>query len=342
MAASGPDQAASEPSTAGRSGLRKRLIAWFAHSKGLQFLSYDIYVRWVLAVVGAWALLWALILGYLYTKARAKTPPPATDAYVARAIDWRKDMQKGMRALRAGSTADAIALFQKVLVQIPDSPALRTLMKEAMRRQDMEVSTKDATARLEYYLKMGEEAFKRKDMGSARVFFQNALDVDPENAAAQEYLHKLQIRPRTRAAASPSELEKKTESVAAAPPPVPESAPAPLPASTAAPIAHIRFESPVPQGYVTVNADGAQVLRKEFNFFKKKGMFGKEFIQGAMEDSLTLSPGKHELKFWVTAKAEGFTAHAALTRQFTPGHSYHLALNLDKSSKSLSIDVKEQ
>ena len=75
----------------------------------------------------------------------------------------------------------------------------------------------------------------------------------------------------------------------------------------------MRFVSPVPQGYLTINADENQIVRKEFNFYKKKGLFGKkEFVAEPLEERFTVGPGSHELKFWVTAKAKGFTAHGTV------------------------------
>ena len=175
-------------------GARKRFIAWIAAHKKLEILSYPVYFRWVLAIVGAWAVLWAVILGVLYVKARAQTPVRNASTYGDRAIAWRKDMQKGMRLLQAGNGTEASSLFQSVLVQIPDSPALRMLEKEALRRQDMEISTQSASKRLGYYLGAGEDAFNRRDMGTAREYFQQALQVDPDNAVAKGYLQKIQSR----------------------------------------------------------------------------------------------------------------------------------------------------
>ena len=324
-------------------GARKKFIAWIAAHKKLEILSYTIYFRWVLAIVGAWAILWAVILGVLYLKARAQTPIQNASTYGDRAIEWRKDMQKGTRVLRAGNGAEASALFQSVLVQIPDSPALRLLEKEALRRQDLEISTQSSSKRLAYYLRAGEDAFNRRDMGTAREYFQQALQVDAGNAAAKAYLQKIQSR-------SPAPLEGKAARVPAAAvepaaAPVAAAAPEPPPAavSSVEPSVLVRFVSPVPQGYITINADENQILRKEFNFFKKKGLFGKkEFIAEPLEATFSLHPGGHELKFWVTAKAEGFTAHGTVKRSFARGKTYTLNLQLNMKSKSLTIAIQEQ
>ena len=324
-------------------GARKKFIAWIATHKKLKILSYPIYFRWVFAIVAAWAILWAVILGVLYVKARAQTPVRNTSTYGDRAIAWRKDMQKGMRLLQAGNGTEASALFQSVLAQIPDSPAMRMLEKEALRRQDMEISTQSASKRLAYYLRAGEDAFNRRDMGTAREYFQQALQADAGNAAAKGYLQKIQSRAPSPSGVKAARVPEAAVKTATAPVAVATPEPTPAPASGAEPSVVVRFASPVPQGYITINADEDQIVRKEFNFYKKKGLFGKkEFIAEPLTETFTLRPGSHELKFWVTAKAEGFTAHGTVKRSFARGRTYTLNLQLNLKSKSLTIAVQEQ
>jgi len=329
---------AATPPAAPKVSIRRRLIVWFSSRKGLAFLSYEIYFRWVLAVIGVWTLLCALLLGALFLKARAHSGPVAPDRSVP-AVEWRQAMQRGVALLGQRDFAGALDKFQTVLMQVPDSPALRALVKRALAEQEADLQAKGEGARLEYYLQNGEEAFKRRDQRAAKEFFLSALDVDPENATAKDYLAKLEAKPRVRKPVPPAPTP-----LPPTPVPVAPAAPAPAaqPAPAGAPEALVTFESPVPKGYITINLDGAQVMREEFNFYRKKGFMGKEFVPGTVQKNLAVTAGEHEVKAWVSDTEGKYTAHAAAQHDFRPGRKYAVVLVLQPSSKTLQIQFKEQ
>lgn len=319
---------------------RRRFLAWFETRKGLEFLSYEIYFRWVLTAIAAWTFLCAILLGVLFLRARAHSAPIAPERRVP-AMEWRLSMQKGVALLGERDFAGALERFQGVLMQVPDSPALRALVKRALAEQEADLQAKGAGARLEYYLQSGEEAFKRRDARTAKEFFLSALDVDPENATAKEYLAKLESKPRTRKPVppAPAPLPPTPAHVTI---PAPEAAPAAEPAPAGPTEALVMFESPVPKGYITINLDGAQALRDEFNFYRKKGILGKEFVPGTLQKGLPVTAGEHEVKAWVSDAEGKYTAYAAARHDFRAGRMTVIVLVLQPSSKSLQIQFKEQ
>ncbi len=327
------------PSRSPRASLRRRLIRWLSARKGLEFLSYEIYFRWVLAVVAVWMLLCGLLLGVLFVRVRMQAVPTVPQRE-APAVEWRQTMQRGVTLMEHRDFAGALERFQGVLLQVPDSPALRALVKRALAEQEAELQALGAAARLKFYLQNGEEAFNRRDFRAAREFFLSALDVDPANAEAGEYLSKLEVKPSPRKAVAPAPSPvPPTPIPVAIPAPAPESDPEP--ASTAPPAARVIFASPVPRGIVTVNLDNAQVLRREFNFYRKKGFMGKEFVPGALEAPIAVGAGEHELKVWIVDSEGKYTAHASARHAFRPGRDYAVVLTLDPATRALSIAFKE-
>jgi serine/threonine-protein kinase len=334
-----PPAPPAEAAAPARDSFRRRFLRWFSARKGLEFLSYDIYFRWVLAVIAAWIALCALLLGALFLRARAAEAPNAPERRVP-AVEWRQAMQRGVRLLEQRDFSGALERFQSVLLQVPDSPALRALVKRALAEQEAERQAQGAAARLAYYLQSGEEAYKRRDFAAAKEFFLSALDVDPGNATAQEYLGKMQSKPRARRAVAPAPAPiPPTPLPVAIPAPAPEAPAAPAP--SAPPTVRLVFESPVPRGIVTLNLDGNQVLRKEFNFYRKKGLLGKEFVPGTLEAPLSLSAGEHEIKVWLVDSEGKYTAHASARQAFLAGRAYAVILVLEPASRSLRIAVKE-
>ena len=302
----GPTHPASSLS---RTGIRPRLLRALAAGSGGAWLARELPARtfWILAAGSALAA--ALIFGALLGQARRQFPPGAPSPTTAIVPSWRADFRAGRTDLDAGRIEEALARFQRLRLQRPQSPALASLVKAAMARFQETLQTdlgpSGQAGRLQ---ELGEAASMRGDAASAADYFQAALRVEPQNTAAAAALQALASQP--------------------------QAASAPVPG----PSLRLVFDSPVRSGYIVANVDGTQVLRKEFAF--EGGNDSKSSVLGRLEEPLTASEGRHRIQVWITIKnKESYTAYGAIEGRIKTGGSSVLSIRLDSASKKLVLSL---
>ncbi len=133
----------------------------------------------------------------------AVTPPPSkspaggafdfTTASVETTPDDQKKIQQyladGDRAFETGNYQQAIDLWSRIfLIDVTNEQASERIEKAKGKRRDVE-------QRLEGIVAAGVQAFDRNDRNTAREKFTQALQLDPNNATAQNYLERLNAVP---------------------------------------------------------------------------------------------------------------------------------------------------
>lgn len=321
-----------------KEGFRQRFLDRLKSKKSLQFLSYEIYLKWVFLIVFVWISLWAVIMGFLYLKAKNLGKIEKNYSFV-NPIEMKGWIEKGRAFLKANEYEKALSYFEKALLVNPSSPYLIKEVSNIRTLIDYNLKTNDTQKEVEFYLLKGEEALSKKDYTSAKIHFSRVLEIDPENADAKDYLKKIEEWKKAKKPIimpeKPKEVIAKAEEKKVETPSVKEE-------KVLEPKMEIRFKSPIPEGHIMVSLNGKQIIKKSFNFYVKKGFLGKEFKGGYLEEPLPVKTGQNSLKIWITKFGkDGFTAYQELQVDVKTSTFYKLNLQLDEKEKKLNINIEE-
>ncbi len=323
-------------------------------------------VLMVAAVVGG-LLLAVVLVAALLPKLLGQTPelltPGVQQAFTAELDPVVADAEA---RLAAGDAAGAIALFEKALGIVAtrqsalgaEASRLESrgrqrqagqltaeLENVAARHRGLSSSLADARAlhqqaeaaelaraRAGELVAAAHTAFAARDYPTAQAAIDEALTLAPGDSAATALaaeLGRLAGRPRT-----PS------RELAPPPPAIAATAPAPPPgtAATSPPIPQdatldVVFDSALARGVLTVYLDEAQVIRENFRFAEKGGLFQRsKEAEGHFQRSLTVSPGTHTLRVYVSSRNQ-----PAVTRQldgsFRDGATRRLAIRAEADGR---------
>lgn len=279
-------------------------------------LSRRISVRTFAEVVGACLAAAVLILGGLALKAKAENPAGMLAEVQSPVLSWKEELGRCRNELAAGNVEQALLCLQTVRLQRPQSPAIGALISRSMAGLTEKLATgRTPGERAGAYLRLGQAALKRNDAQSAAEFFQIALAEDPKSAEAAAGKRLLDEAIRAQAPTETVQVKAgKTSEVT------------------------LIFESPAPVGYLMVQVDGIQILRKTFQF-SRVVVSGES--AGRVEERLTLAGGRHRLQIWVTLKGrESYTAYGRLDASIQPGTSYTLGIILDAKNRKLDLSLK--
>ncbi len=295
-------------------GFRGRALQWLGGGRGTGWLARELKAPLALFLVAGTTLAAAAGLGTLWMEARENSS--ANYASLAEPVPaWRGEIRTGRAELEAGEAERALARFQDLRLRRPQSPALADLTGAALEGLlESLAASLPPQQQVQRLQVMGEVARREGDTASAAEFFQAALRIEPQNPAAAAAL----------------------EAVSAVPSPTP---PPPAPEGPSSPALRLRFDSPVPKGYILVHADEAQILRRAFSFNGKDALEGG--IRGRLDEPLPLQPGRHTVKVWVTVKGKPeYTVHGSLPVDLVPGRTAVLAVGLDQAEQKLSLSLK--
>jgi hypothetical protein len=226
--------------------------------------------------------------------------------------------------LGAGDPAQAQEAVRSALDQVPTSNAGRALAREIRAAIEAE-RTSAANQRLVATLVAeGRQLYRDGKYGDAGDRFQEALDLDPMNEIATDYLELAEERMRTaRARRSRSSTSRASTPDARAVEPVAEQRPA-------AGIARITltFDSPISSGAVSVTLDGESLADVPFNFsstgflgFKRKG-------RGTVKRVILTPSGRHTVGVQLVGSKRGTIGSASFDRDLAPDSHWTLRVDL--------------
>lgn len=323
-----------------RESLRLKVINYFKSKKSLEFLSYEIYLKWVISISFIWIMIWVFFLGYIYFKGK-NINPKKTNYFFISPIEVKQLIVKGKAFLKENQYEKALSYFEKALLINPSSPYLIQEVTNIRSQIDYKLKIEEESFQVEFYIEKGEEALRKKDYTSARVHFLKVLETDPKNEVAKSYIKKLdewkKVKKPIVISEKPKEeiLQKKEE---IAPKQVQKKEEKIL-----EPKMEIRFNSPIPEGYLVVSINNKQIIRKTFNFYTKKGFLGKEFKGGYINEFLPIKTGQNSIQVWVTKIGkDGYTSYQKVDLEIKDSILYIINILMDEKAKKINLEVSEK
>lgn len=112
---------------------------------------------------------------FVVTPAMPVMAAPAAPFMIAeREPEVDQAISEGKAAMETGNYEQALSSFQDAASMAPDDPEIQAMVAEAQAKA------------CEHYVKRGHELIAAKDYPRAINVFDNALDIDPDNADAQK------------------------------------------------------------------------------------------------------------------------------------------------------------
>jgi hypothetical protein len=200
-------------------------------------------------------------------------------------------------------------------------------------------------AQAEQALQAAQAAFQQANYDEAKRKADEALSLDGGRVEAQK------LRDDASAKIAEASAAKK-KSVRPAPPASRRPAPATAapqvarvaPAPTAAPVVaagpttlRLLFDSPISEGNVMVAVNDQILLRKQFDFRRKEGIFKRVNATGTVDVSLPVKPGPISVKAWLSGPDIPASVLAQTSGQIATGESRVLRLELSSGRLSARI-----
>ncbi len=296
---------------------------------------WQVQGRWAGAVIAGWALIVLAMIVFLTLRVdHGPWPSPSAEAVLGR--HWTvKTYFQAQDALARGDLQAAETACLQALQQSPASPGGRALAAEIRRLLEAEETILADRNRVENLVTEGREAYRKGRYQGAIQLFEQALEIDADHELAVSYLElaserlKETERPRARQTAP-----TRTTTVAASRP------------TSALPIAvptpglvriHLRFDSPLNSGHLTVTLDGESLEEIPFDF-SRKGLLGiKRKGTGTLRRTLIAPSGRHTIGIKLSSKKLGTPAEASFTEDLVAGSQWSLRTDLPSARATPSF-----
>jgi serine/threonine protein kinase len=233
-------------------------------------LTWEVTASWSWMIIGGWAVLWAVVLGVLFSQANAG-PLVAPSAGMTRNLHRTAEaLWAAHDALVRDELAAAAARTRTVLDQAPGSPAGRALAAEVHRRVEDERTSAATQRQVADLVAEGRRRYRSGDYSGAMDQFQQALELDPQSELAASYLDlaedRLQQARRRRTSTSPSRTSGDEIKLSRKDLPVAKTKPGNARLT-------VYFNSPINAGAIVVTVDGETLAEIPFDH-TKKGFLG--------------------------------------------------------------------
>ncbi|HEY6064855.1 MAG TPA: hypothetical protein VIY96_01785, partial [Thermoanaerobaculia bacterium] len=269
---------------------------------------------WVRRVIGAVVLLVAVIVGGLFVRRAMVSRPTATvDPVLAEETKERKQtLETAKKLFTDGRYEESLALSRKVLARSPNNEQARQYAQMAENALTGKEEAKRKTEEADKAMGEAQAAFAAGKFEDARKRADDVLALDGGRVEAQQLREQAAGKIAEADAAAAKKRVKPTAAPvrkAAAPQPADTratgSAPAlsgPAAPSAAATSAMLRvlFDSPISEGHVMVAVNDQILLRKQFSFKHKEGLFKTVKERGTVDESIPVKPGPASVKVWLS------------------------------------------
>ena len=269
---------------------------------------------WVRRVIGGVILVVALILGALFVRRAMVSRPTATvDPVLAEETKERKQtLETAKKLFTDGRYEESLALSRKVLARSPNNEQARQYAQMAENALAGKEETKRKSEEADKAMTEAQAAFSAGKFEDARKKADEALALDGGRVEAQQ-LREQAATKIAEADATAAAAKKRAKPTAApvkraAAPPAPAapdraSAPAvagPAPAAATTAMLRVLFDSPISEGHVMVAVNDQILLRKQFSFKHKEGLFKTVKERGTVDESIPVKPGAANVKVWLS------------------------------------------
>ena len=309
----------------------------------------EVNPAWFWRVVGiAVLVLVAIVGGLLWRRASVSRPTMPVDAALEKETrDRRGSLEEGKKLFADGKYEESLALFRRLLARSPNNAqarqyaqmaenALQGKQEQSRKTADADKAMQDAVAA--FAAGNFDEAKKRADdtlaMDGGRVEAQQLREqagakIAEADAAARKKL-KPTAAPVRRAAVVPAKEAGPT--TAALQPTAP-----PASVSTSG-MLRLLFDSPLSEGHVMVAVNDQILLRKQFSFKRKEGLFKTVKERGTIDESIPVRAGAASVKVWLSGPDIPASVLATATAQVGGGETR--TLRLDYANGRLSARVQ--
>ena len=312
----------------------------------------EVNPRWVWRVIAVALLFFGIIVGALLVRRAVVSRPTAAldPALEQETKERRQTLEEGKKLFAAGKYDESLALFRKLLARSPNNAQAREYAQMAesalQGREDQAKKAAEAEkafqdARTAFDAGNFEEAKKRADdalaLDGGRVEAQQLREQASAKLAEAEALAKKKMKPtpapvrRAQAAPPPEQRVERPSSG-----PIGPSIPA-APVSTTATL-RLLFDSPISEGHVMVAVNGQILLRKQFSFKRKEGLFKTVKEKGTVDESIPVKAGATAIQVWLSGPDVPASVLASTSAQLAGGDSK--TLRLDYSNGRLSARVQ--
>ena len=289
-----------------------------------EWMLWQVQRRWVLTIIGIAVLIPTaslLGMGSRIDRGPFVGPSEATSRNLNAVVDT---LQTARARLQYGDLAGADSAIRAALDQVPTSEAGRALAREIRVAIEIERTSAANQQRVAALVTEGRTLYRGRSYDDAIERFQEALELDPLNEIAAEYLDLAEERsarnraqrPPATARPSSSRETSRTEPVAAAPP-----------KEGVAQIS-ITFDSPINNGVVFVTLNGESLAEIPFDF-STKGFLGlKRKGRGAVNRTVVTPSGDHLVGVQLIGEKQQALGSASFQRTLDPNSRWTLRIDL--------------
>jgi serine/threonine-protein kinase len=313
----------------------------------------EVNPQWVWRVIGAAVLFWAVILGALIARRVAVSRPTVPfDKQLAEETQQRKaTLDEGRRLFAAGRYEDSLARFRKVLSRSPNNQEARQYAQMAETALEGQQAETRKRAEADRAFELARAAFAEGNYDEARRQADQTLALDGGRVDAQKLREEASARieetaavaarrkvasarptpPSRRAAASPAESRAAASTGTRAP------------AASSGSVAgngmlRLLFNSPITEGNVMVAVNDQILLRRQFSFKRRAGLFKTVKGTGTVDESIPVRSGPVNVKVWLSGP--DIPASILATTNGQVGGGQTRVLRLDYAGGQLSAQIQ--
>jgi serine/threonine protein kinase len=310
----------------------------------------DVNPRWVWRVIALAVLFFAVILGSLVAR-RAMVSRPSVEldpALEQETKERRHTLEDGKKLFAAGKYDESLALFRRFLARSPNNAQARQYAQMAENALQGRIEEAKKVSAADTAMQEAQAAFTQGNFADAKKRADDVLALDGGRVEAQqlreqasakiaeaEVAAKKKIKPtpvpvrRAAVVPVPQQVDRPQAPVSVPPPSVPVSTSGML---------RLLFDSPVSEGHVMVAVNGQILLRKQFSFKRKEGLFKTVKERGTVDESIPVKAGAASVQIWLSGPDIPASLLAQATAQVNGGETR--TLRLDYSNGRLSARVQ--
>jgi tetratricopeptide (TPR) repeat protein len=262
----------------------------------------------------------------------------------------RQTLEEGKKLFAAGKYDESLALFRKLLARSPNNTQARQYAQMAENALQGREEQAKKVAEADRALQEAHAAFDSGNYSEAKKRADDALALDGGRIEAQQLREQAAGKIADADAAAKKKLKPtpapiKRAQVAPAPEQRVERQVAPAPAppagssqTTGSAMLRLLFESPVTEGHVMVAVNDQILLRKQFSFKRKEGLFKTVKDRGTVDESIPVKAGNAAIKVWLSGPDIPASVLATTTVQLNGGETR--TLRLDYSNGRLTAKIQ--
>ena len=299
------------------------------------WLHWPVQGRWAGAVIAGCALLTlvsTVVLSLMID--RGPWPSPSAEAVLGRHWTVKRFVQ-AQDALARGDLPAAETACLQALHQAPTSPGGRALaakIRLALEAEETILANRD---RVETLVFEGRESYRKGRYQGAVQLFEQALEIDTGHELAASYLElaRERLNDANRRRSRQTTPTRTTVTAAAQPRPVlPQAVPTPGLVRI-----HLRFDSPLNSGHLTVTLDGESLEEVPFDF-SRKGLLGiKRKGTGTLRRTLIAPSGHHTIGIKLSSPKLKTPAEASFSKNLIAGSQWSLRADLPSAKATPSF-----